>query len=93
MVSGMQMVAMGNVGMMSCLFMATADVMLGRFFVVAGCMFMMLRRFRMMFCACLAHREGIRIFLVQGFESVEPRSHSRGSQKGRQVTFSLQALQ
>ena len=38
MVSGMQMVAMGNLGMMTCLFMATADVMLGRFFVVAGCM-------------------------------------------------------
>ena len=50
------MVAMGNVGMMPCLFMATAGVVLGCFFVMAGCMFMMLRRFCMMFCALLTHR-------------------------------------
>jgi hypothetical protein len=47
MVSGMQMVAMGNLGMMTCLFMVPTDVVLGCFFVVAGCMVMMLRRFRL----------------------------------------------
>jgi hypothetical protein len=62
MVSGMQMVTMRNVGMMPGLFMAPADVVLGRFFVMAGRMFMVLRRLVMMFCAFLAHMEGIRIF-------------------------------
>jgi hypothetical protein len=57
----MQMVAMGNVGMMPCLFMATAYVVLGCFFVMAGCMFMMLRRFGMMFCAILADLANSRV--------------------------------
>jgi hypothetical protein len=57
MVSGMQMVAMGNMGMMCGLFMATADGVLGCFFAMAGRMFMMLRRFCMMLFAWLAHRE------------------------------------
>ena len=56
MVSGMQVVAMRDVGMMPSLFMAPAGIVLGRFFVMAGRMFMVLRRFCMMFCALLAHR-------------------------------------
>ena len=52
-VSGMQMVTVRDVGMMSGLFMATTGIMLGRFFVMVGCMFMVLRRFCMMFCAFL----------------------------------------
>jgi hypothetical protein len=76
MVSGMQMVAMGNMGMMCGLFMATADGVLGCFFVMAGCMFMMLRRFSMMLFAWLAHREGLRMFLVWGFESLSSTSLS-----------------
>jgi hypothetical protein len=56
MVRGMQVVTMRDVGMMSGLFVATAGVMLSRFFVMAGCMFMVFRRFCMMFCALLAHR-------------------------------------
>jgi hypothetical protein len=55
MVSGVQMVTMRNVGMMPGLFMAPAGVVFGRFFVMAGGMFMVLRRFCMMFCALLAH--------------------------------------
>jgi hypothetical protein len=55
MVSGMQVVTMRDVGMMPGLFMAPAGVVLGRFFMMAGRMFMVLRRFCMMFCALLAH--------------------------------------
>jgi hypothetical protein len=54
--SGMQVVTMRDVGMMPGLFMAPAGVVLGRFFVMAGRMFMVLRRLCMMFCALLAHR-------------------------------------
>ena len=53
MLSGMQVVTMCEVGMMASLFMATTGIMLGRFFVMVGCMFMVLRRFCMMFCAFL----------------------------------------
>ena len=56
MVSGMQVVAMRDVGMMPSLFMAPAGMVLGGFFVMAGRMFMVFRRFCMMFCALLAHR-------------------------------------
>jgi len=48
-VSGMQVVAMRNVGMMPSLLMAAAGMVFGRFFVIAGRMFMVLRRFCMMF--------------------------------------------
>jgi hypothetical protein len=48
MVSSMQVVTVGDVGMMRGLFMARAGIVLGRFFVMAGRMFMMLRRFCMM---------------------------------------------
>jgi hypothetical protein len=51
MVSSMQVVTVGDVGMMPGLFMAPAGIVLGRFFVMAGGMFMVLRRFCMMFCA------------------------------------------
>ena len=50
------MVTMCHVGMMARLFMATAGVVLGRFFMMAGRMFMVLSRFCMVFCALLAHR-------------------------------------
>jgi hypothetical protein len=56
MVSSMQVVAMCDMGMMPRLFMAPAALMLSRFFMMAGRMFMVLRRFCMMFCALLAHR-------------------------------------
>jgi hypothetical protein len=62
MVSSMQVVTVGNVGMMPGLFMVPTGIVLGRFFVMAGRMFMVLRRLGMMFCAFLAHMEGIRIF-------------------------------
>ena len=55
MVCGMQVVTMGDVGMMSGFFVATAGVVLCRFFVMAGRMFMVLRRFCMMFCALVGH--------------------------------------
>ena len=64
------MVAMGYMGVMCSLFMATADGVLGCFFVMAGCMFMMLRRFCMMFFAWLVQREGLKMFLVWGYESL-----------------------
>ena len=55
MVSSMQVVTVGDVGMMPGmmpgLFMTPAGIVLGRFFVMAGRMFMVLRRFCMMFCA------------------------------------------
>ena len=70
MVSGMQVVTMRDVGMMPRLFMAPAGVVLGRFFVMAGRMFMVLRRFCMMFCALLAHR---------GFLRVEVQTDARSS--------------
>jgi hypothetical protein len=44
MVSGMQVVTMRDVGMMPVLFMAPAGVVRGRFFVMAGRMFMVLCR-------------------------------------------------
>jgi hypothetical protein len=47
---------MGDVGMMPGLFMASASVVLSRFFVMTGRMFMVLGRLRVMFCALLAHR-------------------------------------
>jgi len=56
MVSSMQVVAVRHVGMMPSLFMAPAGMVLGRFFVMTGRMFMVFRRFCMMFCASLAHR-------------------------------------
>jgi hypothetical protein len=53
---GMQIVAVGDVGVMCALLMATASIMLGRLPVMSGRMFMMLCCFRMMFCALFAHR-------------------------------------
>ena len=55
-VSGMQMVTVGDVGMMSGLFMATTGVAFGRFFMMARCVFVMFCCFCMMFCALLSHR-------------------------------------
>src|ERR1700686_407556 len=62
MVSSMQVVTVGDVGMMPGLFLSPAGIVLGPFFVMAGLMFMVLRRFCMMFCTLLAHRgfEGLR---------------------------------
>jgi hypothetical protein len=56
MVRSVQMVTMCDVGMMARLFMATARVVLGRFFMMAGRMFMMFGRFCVVFCTLLAHR-------------------------------------
>jgi hypothetical protein len=47
---------MRDVGMMASLFMATAGVMLGGFFMMAGRMFMVLSGFAVVFCTLLAHR-------------------------------------
>jgi hypothetical protein len=66
MVSGMQVVTMRDVGVMPGLFMAPAGVVLGRFFVMAGRMFTVLRRFCMMFCTLLTHKEGIKDFGSRG---------------------------
>ena len=46
---------MRNVGMMRGLFMASAGVMLGCFRVMASCVFVVLCRLGMMFCALFAH--------------------------------------
>jgi hypothetical protein len=55
-------------GMMRRFFVASALMVLGRFFVVSGGMFMMLRRFQMMFCTFLAHKEEIgEFFLLMSF--------------------------
>ena len=50
------MVAMRGLGMMACLFMATAGVVLCRFFMMACGKFMVLSRFCVVFCALFAHR-------------------------------------
>jgi hypothetical protein len=55
-VCSMQMVTVGDVGVMSGLFMAATGVMLGRFFMMARCVFVMFCRLCMMFCALLVHR-------------------------------------
>jgi hypothetical protein len=68
MVCSMQVVTMCDVGMMPGLFMASAGIMLSRFFVMAGRMFMVLRRFCMMFSALLAHRG------FEGEVQTDPRS-------------------
>ena len=60
MVNCVQVVAMRDVGVMPGLFMTPAGLVLGRLSVMAGRMFMVLRRFCVMFCALLAHR-GFRV--------------------------------
>ena len=55
-VDSMQVVAMGEMGVISGLFMFTACVVFGRFSMMAGRLFVVLRRSFMMFCASLAHR-------------------------------------
>ena len=52
----LRVVSVRDVGMMRRFFMAPALMVLRRFFVVSGRMFMMLRRFCMMFGTFLAHR-------------------------------------
>ena len=62
------MVSVRDVGMMRRFFVAPALMVLGRFFVMSCGMFMMLRRFQMMFCTFLAHKEGIfGFFLFMSF--------------------------
>ena len=58
MVSGMQVVTMRDVGMMSGLFMATAGMVLGGFSMMAGRMFMVLSRFCVVFCTLYTHTRG-----------------------------------
>ena len=55
-VIGVQVVTVRDVGMMASFFMVPACVMLGRFFVMSGRVFIMLRSFSMMFCAFFTHR-------------------------------------
>jgi hypothetical protein len=59
MVSGMGVVAVGNVGVVARRLLVAASLVLSRFSVMAGCMFMVLRRFLVVFCAFFTHREGI----------------------------------
>jgi hypothetical protein len=56
MMNRVQVVAMRDVGVMPGLFMTSAGLVLGRLSVMAGRMFMVFRRFCVMFCALLAHR-------------------------------------
>jgi hypothetical protein len=51
--------AMRDVGMVSRRFLVATCLVLGCFFVMAGCMFMVLRRFRVVFCTFFTHKEGI----------------------------------
>ena len=51
---------MCDVGVMASLFMATAGVVLGGFFMMASRMFMVLSGFCVVFCTLLAHR-GVRV--------------------------------
>jgi hypothetical protein len=71
MVSGMQVVTVCNVGMVSRGFLVTACFVLSRFFVMAGRMFMMLRRFCVMLCALFTHKEvlSLRVWLPIVFVS------------------------
>ena len=49
------MVTMCDVGMMARFFMATAGLVLGSFFMMAGRMFMVLSSFCVVVCTLLAH--------------------------------------
>jgi hypothetical protein len=53
------MVAVRDVGMVSRRFLLTAGFVFGRFSVMTGCMFMMLRRSFVMFCTFFTHKERI----------------------------------
>jgi hypothetical protein len=64
MMSGLQVVPMRGVSMMSDFLVVPARLVLGRFFMVARRMFMVLRRLGMMFC-WLIHREGFDRFWVR----------------------------
>jgi hypothetical protein len=63
MMLSMQMMTMRHMGVMCRLLMVTSAVMLGRFPVMSGRMFVMLCRLRMMFRALFAHRGflGVRV--------------------------------
>jgi hypothetical protein len=82
-------VSVSDVGMMRRFFMAPALMVLRRFFVVSGRIFMMLRRFQMMFCTFLAHKVGIGGFLLDGFlRMIESQTQSGGTAPALQVTIS-----
>jgi hypothetical protein len=60
MIGGMQVVSEREMGVMPGLFVAAAGVMVGRFFVMACGLFMVLGRFSMMVYRFLGHRwEGL----------------------------------
>ena len=59
MIGGMQVVSECEMGVMSSLFVTAAGVMVGRFFVMACGMFMVLRRFSMVVYGFLGHRFGV----------------------------------
>jgi hypothetical protein len=56
---------MRDVGMMACLFMATAGMVLGGFSMMAGRMFMVLSRFCVVFCTLYTHRRGVGLIFKQ----------------------------
>ncbi|MBV8377389.1 MAG: hypothetical protein JO279_10340 [Verrucomicrobia bacterium] len=58
MLGGMQVVAMRDMGMMSGFFVISTGMVLSCFFMMAGRMFMVFRRFCVMFCTFLAHNWG-----------------------------------
>ena len=82
MVSGMQVVTVCDVGMMSRRLLVIACLVLGRFLVMARRMFMMLRRFGMMICALLTHKKGIESFRFVGclVRLLGPQGYNHGSQ-------------
>jgi hypothetical protein len=67
MVRGMQVVSVRNVGIMRRLCVVPALMVPRGFFVMSGRMLMMLCSFQMMFCAILAHKEGIGCVSCLGF--------------------------
>jgi hypothetical protein len=61
MVCSMQVMSMRDMGMMSGLFVVSARMVLGCFLVITGGMFVVFRRFGVMFCTLLAHIGGLRV--------------------------------
>ena len=60
---------MRDVGMMACLFMATAGMVLGGFFMMSGRMFMVLSRFSVVFCTLFTHRGVLGLIFKQNLHT------------------------
>jgi len=67
---GVEMVGVGDVRVMRGFFVSTGVVMFRGFLVMACRMFVMLRRFPMMFCCLLGH---LGLLFREGSTTVEPR--------------------